>query len=206
MMVIPFGAAVKMTGEWGEYLKVRALDGVRYDMGDEAAIGEPYLMEGAYVGVEYEGEKGYVFNGYLFYCPLEVKESRSEGFENWMASIAGAPDTIFFNEGSEELVRGRSLYQYPNGMTLAYEDYEGGGSTTITFPIGSIANGFMVANRFWNIDEPVKNKKDFEGEGGIVPELLKVLDDRSLLFQGDMSAIRIMVIGGMLIIHSEGGC
>ena len=206
MMVIPFGAEVKVTGEWGEYLKVKAMDGVRYETKNGTSIGEPYLMEGEYERVEYGGKTGYVFNGYLFYCPPEDKGSRSEDFETWMTSVIGLPDTILFEDDTGKMMGSRHMYLFPNGMTLTYEEYEGGGSTTITFPIGSIANGFTVANHFWNVDQAVKNKKDFNGQGGIIPELLKILDDGSLHFQGDMSETKIMVAGGILIIYSAGGC
>ncbi len=206
IMVIPFGAAVKPTGTWGTHLRVKAMDGVRFQWGAETVKGEPYYMDGAYIEVEYEGQTGYVFDGYLYYYSPQINNLPADDLFSWLAANGGRPDTIVFSDLSDELLRGKTVIHYENGITYSAAEYEGGGSTTITFPLGTLADGFLFAQRFWNVDDAVKHQEDYAGKPFLNPELLVPTEDGSLHFRAEMSETRIRIVGDLLILTSSGGC
>ena len=85
-------------------------------------------------------------------------------------------------------------------------EYEGGASMTLVFPAGSINDGYLIAARFFGVTDAVDNKGEFDEGPEFLPELLEVHEDGTLRLAGDMSETVIQIVGGMLIIHSSGGC
>ncbi|MEM9930486.1 MAG: hypothetical protein AAF840_11750 [Bacteroidota bacterium] len=206
MLVIPFGAAVQLTGNQGAALRVKAMDGVTYNVEGEIQKGEPYFMYGSYLEVIYQGKTGFVFNGYLGYYSPVVKEADENGLWGWLKTHGGQPDTILNGTYGESLYRGRMVIHYENGVTYSSSEYEGGGSMTITFPVGSINSGFLFAQQFMGIDDAVKNKEENLANGYIYPELLQQDENGNLHFVGEMSETVITIVGDLLIISSSGGC
>lgn len=206
MLVIPFGAAVKLTGMRGNPLRVKAMDGVTYAMEEEVLKGEPYYVYGEYLEVEYAGKTGYVFDGYLAYYSPMINDKPADDFFTWLEGNGGKQDTILSSNYNEPLYRGRTVIHYENGMTYSSSEYEGGGSMTITFPVGSIADGFLFAQQFLNIDDAVKNKEENLQNGYIYPELLTQKENGALHFIGEMSETVITIVGDILVITSSGGC
>jgi hypothetical protein len=206
LLIVPFGAAVTPTGISGTQTNVTALPSVSYktQWGNSKSV--PYIMHDSYIEVVYQGKTGFVYNGYLSaYSPSTGTESNTD-FTAWMAQQFGAPKVI----SGEDLViqdgRWQSVQLYPAGVMHTNVEYEGGGSMTFVFPVGSINDGYLIAAQFLGITAAVDEKEEHQEDLDFLPEILEIKEDGTLQFTGDMSETIIQVIGSMLIIHSSGGC
>lgn len=207
VMVIPFGGKVMPTGEVGQTIQVTALKSVTYTGHGGTIKSDPYIMHDSYVEVTYEGKKGFVYNGFLSrFSPL-VSSSESPGFTRWLDVHCGVPKEVPGDRIMDNEYERTTVTQYPNGAMYTTTSYEGGGSTTIVFPVGTLNEGYLFVAHFFGVTNAVDERgKVAEEDDDFLPELLDASEDSVLRFVGDMSETVIRVIGGMLIIHSSGGC
>lgn len=205
LAVIPFGAEVRLTGKQGEQVKVEVLPSVSYEW-DGLQVSDPYIMNAYYVEVDYDGSAGYVYSGYLSSYSPESNGLPHEGIHGWLNTIGGKLDTIKGQRLSGEYGAGKRIYQYSNGIKVIEEEFEGGGSLTLEIPVTSISEGFIIADRFYEISAAVENKEEILEIADFLPELLSVLPDGNLHFRGSMGETKIQVINGLLVIYSAGWC
>jgi hypothetical protein len=206
LLVLPFGAAVTPTGNSGAQANVTALPSVSYKTQWGISKSQPYVMHDSYLEVVYQGQIGFVYNGYLSAYSPDTGAENTPDLTAWMANQFGSPNTI----SGEELIiqegRWQSVQLYPAGVMQTNVEYEGGGSMTFVFPAGSINDGYLIAARFLGITDAVHEKEELQKDMDFLPEILEIKEDGTLQFTGDMSETVIQVVGGMLIIHSAGGC
>lgn len=206
LTVIPFGGEVTPTGKTGELTEVTALKSVTYNGYDDVYTSAPYVMNDHYVEVIYNGQTGFVFAGYLSeYNPL-AGQPDGVNFEAWLEALGGKPREVQMGERPEGMTRGYQVLQYDKGITLYREEFEGGGSTTLLLPWGSLNDGFLIGSYFFGVTDPVNEQERFGKDVDYLPEILNIQEDGTLIFGGDMSSTTIRVMGRMLIIRSEGGC
>lgn len=205
LAVIPYGAAIEVTGGMGEFAQVTDLKSVTYvDADGREMKSDPYVMEGYYQEVIYQGKVGFVFSGYL--CRYSPEAGEEKDLYSWLEECFGEPFDAKHQEELQNLYGDQSLKIYPNGVMIKHEQYEGGGSTTVVFPAGTVNEGYLIAAKFWGVTDSVNNKDQAEEEMYFLPEMLHILEDGTLEFEGDMSVTTIQRVGGLLIIRSEGGC
>lgn len=205
IMIIPFGAAVEVTDETGEFARVTDLPGVSYSYDNETVTSDAYVMESYYVLVNYQGKTGFVYAGYLSRFP--PAENDEAGFHDWLSSWCGTPEETEQPQPFSDGIGHCQLVHYPNGVLVKNEQYEGGGSTTIVFPGGSLNDGYLIAAKYLGVRHGLEELQQNLEEGpDMLPELLKIAEDGSLDFSGDMSSTVIRQVGGVLVIHASGGC
>ena len=203
--VLPFGTAVTLTGKTGERIKVTALPSVTFNGPDGKVQSDAYVMDEEYAEVDIDGSKGFVFPGYLSALDPLADLPEESTMIQWLRAQDEEPRETDITARSY-WSRGSVVHQYGNGMTVNDVYYEGGGASTIVIPGASINDGFLIMERWFGIQETIRRLKERKGEPDYGDEYLKILDDGRLDFQGDMSGTTIQRVGGMLIIHSAGGC
>jgi hypothetical protein len=205
LAVIPFGTEVRLTGRQGEQVNIEALPSVSYEW-DGLQIAAPYIMDAYYVEVEYAGEVGYVYDGYLSSYSPENNGIPNKGISGWLNTVGGKLDTLKQHRLPTEYGTGKRIYQYANGIKVIEEEFEGGGSRTLEIPASSISEGFLIADRFLGVSAGVKDKAYFLEVADTLPELLSITPDGNLHFLGSMGETKIQLIDGVLIIYSAGWC
>ncbi|WP_020570698.1 hypothetical protein [Neolewinella persica] len=206
IMVVPFGAKVSPTGKVGQQANVTALPAVSYRQEGQSLNSDAYLMQESYLEVTYQDKTGYLYNGYLSEYSPTVEAGSPTDYIAWMTTQFGEPANTSGKKLPWQHEGRQRVSHYPTGVMVTNSEYEGGGSMTLVFPSGSINDGYLIAARFFGVTEAVDRKKEFDEGPDLLPELLKVQDDGTLRFTGDMSETVIQIIGSMLIIHSSGGC
>lgn len=207
--VVPFGARVVPTYKTGQRAKVVALPSVSYDWNGDQLKSDAYVMDNYYIEVVSGKDTGYVYDGYLSYFPCLVPGMDPTGggsLDDWLMWLGGTPDTVAFAKRRAEYGRPFSIMHYKNGMVTTSREMEGGGSFLMAFPMGSVKEGFLIAEHFLGIAYGVTNKEDVMESGDVEPELLTIEEDGTLSFGGGMGETRIYVVGDMLFIYSAGWC
>jgi hypothetical protein len=204
LLVIPFGAEVVLTGAVGERDNVLALPSVSYEWDGEAIKSEPYNMKGYYVGVEYDGQQGFVYSSYLSHFPTDGPVRTNPDWHSWINKIGGKVDTLYFNCMLPECGRSESRFLYANGIMQTDRVTEGGGTSVFTFPIGSMDDGFLLGCRFFGFSYSIDHLEEVLQRGEYQPSFLSMLEDGTLAMGDDMCEVHVQHIGGMLVIST--GC
>ncbi|TXF91383.1 hypothetical protein FUA23_01415 [Neolewinella aurantiaca] len=198
--VIPYGAAVRLTGEEGEHAEVEVLRAL--SIGPEVQS-KPWSMSANYLEVEWNGEKGWMYGGYL--VRFLVPQRKSPSVEEWLEDIGGTPDTLLNDVRLPDFGGYQSLYRYRNGISRTEERGEGWGATTIVIPLTSLSHGYLIADEFYQLSGAMEEYRNEENIG-IDPAVLSSKGDDHLLFEDELGRIEIRRIGAVLVITSEGGC
>jgi len=207
--VIPFGSKVIPTYRNGRPTKVVALPAVSYDWVGEKLTSDAYVMNHSYIEVVSGQDTGFVYDGYLSYFPCiapGADPAKDVTLDEWLTWLGGTPDTVSFARRRAEYGRPYTVLHYKNGLVTTSREMEGGGSYLMAFPLGSINEGFLIAERFLVAADGVVNKDEILESGDVEPELLTIEEDGTLYFGGGMGETRIYVVEGMLFIYTAGWC
>jgi hypothetical protein len=207
LRAIPFGAAVVLTGVYSDSVEVPVLASVeQYDAegADEVPMSLPYTMKEPYREVEYEGQKGFVYGGYLCRYSPEMKDEAVSITAAWLGARPGTLDTLVDGRNKESELR--LLLHAGNDICYRQGYVDGGTSETIILPGGTLAEGYLIANRLYQLDEGPKWMTIPSEEMDDVPELLVQADDYSLTFSNYNGVVRITVVNGLLIIYQDWSC
>jgi hypothetical protein len=198
--VVPYGATVRLTGEEGDYVEVTALEALTIspDLKSKA-----WAMSAHYLEIEWEGKTGWVYGGYLVRFPVPA-EGR-QAFEEWLEVIGGVPDTVLRYTRLPDLAGYQSVYRYDNGITRTEATGESWGSTTVVIPLIGMSHGFLIADRFYWMARSLEAYRSGEITD-MEPAVLSKTDWNFLQFTDEFSSLEIRLVGGVLIITSEGGC
>ncbi|WP_020571875.1 SH3 domain-containing protein [Neolewinella persica] len=194
LAVIPYGATVQLTGEWGEDLSIDIIP-VRQLDGEELPGWE---MLGQFVGVRYGELKGYAFNGYISnYDPKPLSV-------NFLAS-GGKPgvaivDTLHFLPSSAESTHGELSLLYDNGITISSFWDKVGAGETIVVPNATLAAGYLLAAKWFQLNNYNPNGMAWKNA-----YLINKTPD-SLTFKRDLEEVIIKEYFGVVIILYSVAC
>lgn len=201
--VVPYGSKVELTGNIGERITVPVFEAFTVELYDEPLTSLPWGIEDNYVEVDYRGEKGWIFAGYLYrYQPIVETEGRAD-IHLWLDRIVGEPDTVKAPDVAGGSYREAFAYTYKHGITRIDEYGEGWGSTTWAIPLGELNDGYLLGEAFFGLSEQLAATKKGEEYSTMILEETKW---GHLKFAAEMETISIRIVGGMLLITSEGGC
>lgn len=200
--VIPYGEAVELTGKLGNAISLPVFKAFKTELYGDEIQSHNWDLTDAYVEVIYNGKTGWIFAGYLFRLP-PPKAGDIPNIFSWLETVAGTPDTLLTIEMSEISFQNRTITQYAHGITCTSEYGEGGGETTWSFPLGSLNDGYLISEVFFNLSEQVDTAS---GEEWSEHMLLQEVNEHLLEFAGEMSGITVQIVGGLLLVNSWGGC
>jgi hypothetical protein len=192
--VIPYGASVQLTGEWGEDLSIEIVPERELD-GEELPGWE---MLGQFVGIRYGELKGFAFNGYISsYNPADfvgdiLNDNTKSGFE--------VIDTLHYLRFHQEPENGEVSVLFRNGVTEnSYWDKSGGGGT-IVMPNATLASGYLFAAKWFDLDVVGESVPEWRK-----PQLVSSTPD-SLTFRIDLLEVTIKEYFGVVIIVYDAHC
>lgn len=192
LAVIPYGATVQLTGKWGEDLSIEIIPERELD-GKELPRWE---MLGQFIGVRYGELKGYAFNGYISnYNPEPFSVDSLTGTTKPGASVV---DTLHFFELPSEY--GELSVLYDNGMTINNHWSRSGGGGTMVVPNATLADGYLLAAKWFNLDDYDPNRMEWENT-----YLISKTHD-SLTFKQDLFEVTIKEYFGVVIIIFDVHC
>lgn len=147
LAVIPYGAKVQLTGEWGEELSLEVIP--KRVIEKEEMPG--WYMSGHYIGVNYEGQDGYAFSGYINgYDPVAFTIDTISGLSKFKVSHL---DTLHFLQRPPGSGFGEISLLYSNGITISnYQDGYHESGATIVIPNATLATGYLLANKLFSLD------------------------------------------------------
>lgn len=188
LAVIPYGATVQLTGEWGEDFSVEVVP--ERDVNGKEITG--WKMLGQFVGVQYGELKGYAFNGYI--CNYDPADFVGDILHNKTKLGFEVVDTLHFLRLPSEQQTGEYSVLYRNGITeSSYWDKAGGGGTIIV-PNSTLANGYLLAAKRFELDGPGASLQEWQK-----PSLIVKTPD-SLTFMVDLLEVTIKEYFGVIII------
>ena len=193
LAVIPYGAKIQLTGARGEDLSVEVIQEGTVD--DKKIPG--WNMYGRYIGVTYAGQEGFAFSGYISgYDPVAFTVDTLTGLSKFGAS---ALDTLHFLKRPPGSGLGEISIIYENGITISNYQDEYGGCATMVIPNATLAAGYLLAVKWFNLDHYAPN---MEWENAY---LIRKTPD-SLTFRRDGKEITIKEYFGVVIITYNPHC
>lgn len=202
--VIPFGAEVVLTGIYSDTVEVQVLPSVPTDEGKDATRSLAYVMCDVYREVEYNGQKGFVYGGYLSRYSPTISEDSNDRVAAWLSARPGGMDTLI--DGRNKDSEWRLLLSAGNDISYRQGYVDGGTSETIVLPEGSLTEGYLLANRLYRLDEGPNWQNIPSAEADGLPELLVAQDDDSLWFTSYNGEVEITVVNGMVVIYWSWSC
>lgn len=202
--VVPFGAEVVLTGIYSDTVEVQVLPSVSNPDGIEGKKSLPYVMHDVYREVKYNGQKGFIYGGYLSRYSPSMKEGARSASAAWLSARPGPLDTLVDGRNKDSELR--LLLHAGNDICYRQGYVEGGSSETLILPAGSLTEGFLVANQLYDL-EGYTNWQDPKLEGYYDSlYLLSFVSENSLRFSGYNGVITITRVNGMIIIYQDWSC
>ena len=203
--VLPYGTRVMVMEQYaGDRVPVTVVEAFEFPFYGETAKSEAVLLDDHYVKVELtDGGEGYVYDGYLSSYPTP---KAGEDNVEWLARIGGTPTRT--EKQYDGMIRQETRYVYPAGILRVDQQFEGGGGTTYVFPLGDRNEALLLADHLYNVFEDLeKAAASGDGEGNGYDDGLRYgSEEQREYFQGEMWGVEISVVGGVIVISSEGGC
>ncbi len=201
--VIPYGGEVELTGNYGDRIDLPVIKAFSVEIYDDEHQSQPWSMSDNYVEVNYQGESGWLFAGYLFYLPPLGTSEPGLSIDDWLEKVAGPPKKLFAPDGPQVNFREQAVYRYEYGIVRVDEYGEGWGGSTWSIPLGTLNDGYLLGEAFFGLSASLDKTRSPEEEDYMILE--EVAYGR-LYFSQELSEITIQVVGGVLLISSAGGC
>lgn len=202
--VVPFGAEVVLTGIYSDTVEVQVLPSVSTPEGESITESLPYVMCDVYREVEYNGQKGFIYGGYLSRYSPRMKEGAESASAAWLSARPGPLDTLV--DGRNKASELRLLLHAGNDICYRQGYVDGGTSESIILPAGSLTEGFLLANQLYNLEE-YTNWEDQTLEGHYDSlYLLSSVSENHLEFSGYNGVVTITRVNGMIIIYQDWSC
>lgn len=203
---------------YGETVQVLSTEGFRYNYSIEiiksVKIGEisypNYSSNGHWIKIHYQGDEGYVFDGYLsFLKPLNFKQGHENqilygGMEEYIKQSYGIYKVIkdMYPEKSERHHR-RTIYE--NGIIIEAKGSVGWYYRQIIVPEAQLKEGLLLFLLGTNYDIKRYQEENFKED--MPPRLLKkTATELEFFFGGPEGHYKLIQINHTLIIEISNGC
>lgn len=194
LAVIPYGSVVQLTGEWGEDFSVEVVP--ERDVNGKEITG--WEMLGQFVGVQYGDLKGYAFNGYI--CNYDPEPFTLDSLSGTTTSKVSIVDTLHSLQSPVGSEYGELSLLYNNGITISRSWSKVDINETIVVPNATLATGYLLAAKWYNLDDYDPNHRDWENA-----YLISKTHD-SLTFKRDLEEVTIKEYFGVVIILYSVSC
>lgn len=203
--LIPFGEALVASDEYGEeVLAVELLPAVMPPAefnGGKSAL--PYRIHSRYVAVEYKGQRGFVYAGYLCRYPATLGEDANDGeLLRWLRASTASADTLV--DGDPQHGGRPRMIHFGEDICYRVLDVDGGTGEAVILPAGTLREGYLIANHLYNLEANSRWQQLPDGDEKMT-FLLKA-SDAKLEFHSLNGSTTIEVVAGMLIISWEWSC
>ena len=201
--VVPFGASLELTGRTGNSATVELLAAAPGELLYREEPSLPLTTEAPFVEVRYGELTGYVYEGYLCRYPVNTTEDVARPAEGWL-NAQGEPDTLVDGRFNDNPIR--LMIHWGKDICYRQGYVEGGASTTIILPVGTLQEGYLIANHLYGLERSVRYAVDPESGEVDSVNLLVERTANHLLFGGSNGIVRIEEVGGMVIIYWDWSC
>lgn len=201
VLTVPYGAAVQLTGVVGEMAEIKVLAARQFAADDENPsldlYSEAYVMQGRFVEVRYGERKGFVYDAYLFSVPPPRQDNQDFWLPEWLKNFAGAGTTIRNYPGKKDT----ETIAYPNGIVFARSYASGNRTFSVSIPHASLAQGYVIADRFWNMERGIRDLNEAEDQGeDFWYTILKRDPEGNLRFENGAGTISIQKTDDFLVL------
>lgn len=203
--VIPFGDSVTVHNSYGENVALELLPAV--PLPEEDRQGDStlsYTVNSHYVEVEYEGQTGFVYAGYLCRYPTTIDEANNDGILlRWLSGTTNTADTLIF--GHPAYGGPPRMIHFDKDICYRVLDVDGGSGEAVVLPAGTLQEGYLIANYLFGLEKNTRWQELPVGEAE-EGEFLREVTETRLVFSSYNGETRIEVVAGLLIISWEWSC
>lgn len=201
IMTIPYGAKVQLTGEVGEVADVQGLSARQFAAETEetsaALYSEEYVMQGRFVEIRYGERTGFIYDAFLFSIPPPRADNQDFWLPEWLNNFAGPGVTIRNYPGKKDT----ETIVYPGGIVFARSQASGSRTFSLSIPHASMAQGYVIVDRFWDVERAIRNFDESEDNGeDYWYTILKRDTGGNLYFENGAGRISVRKTGDFLVL------